>query len=83
MSRHSAVERSVATPPPKTRRKAHTHLDPSRRLASSKPAESIVADAEREFIQAMHDYKQSSGRMFPTWSEVLEVLKALGYAKQP
>ncbi len=32
-------------------------------------------------MQAMHDYKQSSGRMFPTWSEVLEVLKALGYEK--
>ena len=37
--------------------------------------------AEREFMQAMHDYKQSSGRMFPTWSEVLEVLHALGYEK--
>ena len=37
--------------------------------------------AEREFMQAMYDYKQSSGRMFPTWSEVLEVLRALGYEK--
>jgi hypothetical protein len=34
-----------------------------------------------EFMQAMHDYKKSSGRMFPTWSEILEVLKALGYEK--
>ena len=30
---------------------------------------------------AMNDYKQKSGRMFPTWSEVLEVLRALGYEK--
>ena len=37
--------------------------------------------AEREFMQAMQDYKQSSGRMFPTWSEVLEVLRDLGYEK--
>jgi hypothetical protein len=37
--------------------------------------------AEREFMQAMQDYKQSSGRMFPTWSEVLEVLHDLGYEK--
>ena len=29
----------------------------------------------------MEDYKQASGRMFPTWSEVLEVLKSLGYQK--
>ncbi len=36
---------------------------------------------ELEFMQAMQDYKQSSGRMFPTWSEVLEVLQALGYRK--
>ena len=32
-------------------------------------------------MQAMQDYKQSSGRMFPTWSEVLEVLRGLGYEK--
>jgi hypothetical protein len=37
--------------------------------------------AEREFMQAMQDYKQRSGRMFPTWSEVLEVLQQLGYEK--
>ncbi len=37
--------------------------------------------AEREFMQAMQDYKKSSGRMFPTWSEVLEVLQNLGYEK--
>ena len=37
--------------------------------------------AEREFMQAMQDYKHKSGRMFPTWSEVLEVLKELGYEK--
>jgi hypothetical protein len=36
---------------------------------------------ELEFMQAMQDYKKSSGRMFPTWSEVLEVLQALGYRK--
>ena len=29
----------------------------------------------------MRDYKQKSGRMFPTWSEVLEVLRDLSYAK--
>lgn len=39
------------------------------------------SNAELEFMQAMQDYKQSSGRMFPTWSEVLEVLKTLGYTK--
>ena len=32
-------------------------------------------------MQAMHDYKHRSGRMFPTWSEILEVLRELGYEK--
>ena len=29
----------------------------------------------------MQEYQQRSGRMFPTWSEALEVLVALGYEK--
>jgi hypothetical protein len=37
--------------------------------------------AELEFMRAMQEYKRRSGRMFPTWSEVLEVLKSLGYEK--
>lgn len=37
--------------------------------------------AELEFMRAMDAYKRGSGRMFPTWSEVLEVLQSLGYAK--
>ena len=36
---------------------------------------------EIEFMTAMDDYKRRSGRMFPTWSEVLEVLRDLGYRK--
>jgi len=36
-----------------------------------------------EFMLAMNEYKQQSGRMFPTWSEVLEVLRSLGYEKIP
>ena len=38
-------------------------------------------DAERELMQAMEEYKRRSGRMFPTWCEVLEVLRNLGYEK--
>lgn len=36
---------------------------------------------ELEFMAAMQQYKQRSGRMFPTWSEVLEVVRSLGYEK--
>ena len=36
---------------------------------------------EIEFMRAMDEYKRRSGRMFPTWSEVLEVVKSLGYQR--
>ncbi len=36
---------------------------------------------EVEFMNALDDYKRSSGRMFPTCSEVLEVVRKLGYVK--
>jgi len=34
-----------------------------------------------EFITAIDDYKRQNRRPFPTWSEVLEILKALGYQR--
>jgi hypothetical protein len=37
---------------------------------------------EVEFMSAMDNYKRRSGRMFPTCSEVLEVIRSLGYARQ-
>lgn len=36
---------------------------------------------EVEFMSAMDEYKRTSGRMFPTCSEVLEVIGTLGYVK--
>lgn len=38
---------------------------------------------EVEFMNALDDYKRTSGRMFPTCSEVLEVIRKLGYQKRP
>ena len=38
---------------------------------------------EIEFMNAMDEYKRRNGRMFPTCSEVLEVVKLLGYEKRP
>ena len=34
---------------------------------------------EIQFMHAMDEYKRASGRMFPTCSEILEVVRALGY----
>ncbi|HMB06514.1 MAG TPA: hypothetical protein VKP69_22610 [Isosphaeraceae bacterium] len=52
-----------------------------RRFIDPTTCEREYSIAEMEFMQAMHAYKQQSGRMFPTWSEVLEVLRGLGYEK--
>lgn len=52
-----------------------------RRFVDPSTCERDYSAAEMEFLRAMQDYKARSGRMFPTWSEVLEVLKSLGYEK--
>ena len=52
-----------------------------RRLIDPTTTERDYSAAEMEFMLAMQEYKKSSGRMFPTWSEVLEVLHSLGYKK--
>lgn len=36
-------------------------------------------ESEIEFMHALDEYKRASGRMFPTCSEILEVLMNLGY----
>ncbi|MCK6446268.1 MAG: hypothetical protein L6Q99_07745 [Planctomycetes bacterium] len=35
-----------------------------------------------EFITAIDAYKRQNGRPFPNWSEILEVVKSLGYARR-
>jgi hypothetical protein len=64
-----------------TRAAQARHRSKRRRLVDPTTCERDYAAAELEFMQAMQEYKQWSGRMFPTWSEVLEVLVGLGYEK--
>jgi hypothetical protein len=52
-----------------------------RRFVDPTTCERDYSEAEIEFMTAMNEYKKTSGRMFPTWSEVLEVLQSLGYEK--
>jgi hypothetical protein len=52
-----------------------------RRKIDPTTCERDYGDAEVEFMGAMDNYKRRSGRQFPTWSEVLEVLHSLGYRK--
>ncbi len=52
-----------------------------RRQIDPTTCERDYTDAEIEFMQALDEYKRQSGRMFPTCSEILEVIQKLGYQK--
>ncbi|MFM1997543.1 MAG: hypothetical protein RLZZ111_1930 [Planctomycetota bacterium] len=52
-----------------------------RRLVDPTTCERDYLPEEVEFMQAVEAYKRRSGRMFPTCSELLEVLRELGYAR--
>ena len=40
-----------------------------------------MSDEQFEFLMAIDEYKKKNSRPFPTWTEVLELIKALGYRK--
>ena len=67
-----------ASSPARTRQEAkksrRRHIDPT-------TCERDYRQDELDFMRAMDDYKCSSGRMFPTCSEVLEVLRSMGYVR--
>jgi len=52
-----------------------------RRQIDPTTCERDYTETEVEFMNALDDYKRKSGRMFPTCSEVLEVIRSLGYVK--
>ena len=52
-----------------------------RRLIDPTTCERDYSDDESDFMKAMDRYKRENRRPFPTWSEVLEVLRSLGYRK--
>ena len=61
---------------------SETRRDSKRRpLIDPTTCERDYTDQEVEFMNALDDYKRKSGRMFPTCSEVLEVINSLGYVK--
>lgn len=59
---------------PKRRKERRRQIDPT-------TCERDYNAEEIDFMQALDAYKCSSGRMFPTCSEILEVVRGLGYVK--
>ncbi|OHB65124.1 MAG: hypothetical protein A2Y77_02415 [Planctomycetes bacterium RBG_13_62_9] len=56
---------------------------PGRRRSEDRKSaeEGQMSDEQFEFLMAVEEYKKANSRPFPTWTEVLELVKALGYRK--
>lgn len=56
---------------------------PGRRRSDERKSaeEGQMSDEQFEFLMAVDEYKRKNTRPFPTWTEVLELIKALGYRK--
>jgi len=56
---------------------------PGRRLTDARKSaeEGQMSEEQFEFLMAIQEYKSKNAKPFPTWTEVLEVIKALGYRK--
>jgi len=63
------------------RRKEDRRKTQRRRQIDPTTCERDYTDDEIDFMQALDAYKRRSGRMFPTCSEILEVVRSLGYVK--
>jgi len=90
--RRSGRDRRAGTsPPPGVERRQGDRRADDRRASVPTPGayragarhmnEYPLLPEEMEFINAINAYKQRHSRPFPTWSEVLHVVKGLGYRK--
>ena len=63
------------------RRKGERRKVQRRRQIDPTTCERDYTNDEIEFMQALDAYKRANGRMFPTCSEILEVIRDLGYER--
>ena len=73
--------------PTRIKSKKEAKADEPKPMKDSDIQES-VAEEEREeldvleFLQAVDEFKRKTNTAFPTWSEILEIVKSLGYRKK-
>ncbi len=89
-SRRDGTDRRAGTKPPagverragdrrSSDRRKRTTVAPLYRGTERRINEYPLAPDELEFVNAINAYKTKHSRPFPTWSEVLHIVKALGY----
>jgi hypothetical protein len=56
---------------------------PGRRRSDDRRSaeEGEMSEEQFEFLMAIDQYKRVNRRPFPSWTEVLEIIRALGYRK--
>ncbi len=56
---------------------------PGRRRSDDRKAaeEGEMTNEQFEFVMAIETYKKVNKRMYPTWTEILEIVRQLGYKK--
>ena len=72
--RKSVVDRRLGL----NRRRGPGHRRSEERRAAE---EGEMNDEQFDFLMAIDRYKKENQRPFPTWTEVLEIIRALGYRK--
>ena len=85
--RKKTTSHKSASAPRRPHERARSHPAPreeaepeaSERRGSTRPDE--MPPEVLEFIQAIDEYKRVHRRPFPSWSEVLEIVKTLGYER--
>ena len=74
----AARPESEAAPPASTRTSSRSA---KRRSPKTPPVDPELLEVERvEFLRAMDRYKRKTGKTFPSWTEVLDVLRSIGWS---
>ena len=80
--RESSDRRTLEQPVAQEQRTTDRRKTNRRRQIDPTTCERDYSGDEIEFMQALDEYKRNNGRMFPTCSEILEVVRSLGYVRQ-
>lgn len=68
--------------PPRKRTPRHSSKSTSSILDELAPPPQEGDDRETlEFLKAIDLYKRTTGKNFPSWTDVLEIIRSLGYRK--
>jgi hypothetical protein len=82
--RAGADRRRAQVPVERERRAGERRASPDRRDTAGKRGGEYDLDPDiLEFIAAVNAFKERTGKVFPTWSDLIGVLRGLGWEKRP